>query len=520
MDNVNLKNILFLVFFYTLLISCTNNQSRDHESRPNIIFIMSDDHAYQAISAYDSSLVQTPNIDKIANEGILYQKAFVTNSICAPSRAVILTGKFSHLNGVIDNSSYFDGSQQTVSKILRQNGYQTAIVGKWHLKSAPTGFNYWNILPGQGDYYNPDFIKMGKDTVYSGYVTDIITKLSIRFLNTRDKNKPFFLMMHHKAPHRNWMPAIRHLKERDEDYRLPENFFDNYSGREPIKKGMALRIDDHMHLNMDFKLPIETNEVYDNNWFHEETERSLGRLTGEERLAWNNRYTPQLEKYESVKNNKEELILWKYSRYLNDYLNCIKAVDESVGQINTWLKENGLEENTVVIYTSDQGFFLGEHGFFDKRIMYEEAFRTPLLIKYPRKIKNLSTSEHLVQNLDIAPTLLDLADIAIPEDMQGKSLYNTWSSSLENWREAIYYRYYEKDFLVSPHYGIRTDRYKLIHFNYGIDSWELYDLVTDPNEMNNLYADPKYEKKVKYLKNKLIELQHSYRDTSAIVWKN
>ncbi len=508
------KLLLTILPVSTLFTNC--GIEKVEKKQPNILFIMSDDHAYQAISAYGSKIIETPNIDRIAREGVLYKKAFVTNSICAPSRAVILTGKFSHLNGVKRNKDIFDGTQETLPKILQRNGYQTAIVGKWHLESSPIGFDYWNVLPGQGDYYNPDFIKNGKDTVYSGYVTDIITDLSKQFLEKRDTEKPFFLMMHHKAPHRSWMPALRHLQEKKEELDLPGNFFDDYSGKEAASKGMALRIDDHLHLNMDFKVPLDSSQLNKEDWFVDEAIRRTGRLTVEERKVWDKRFAREKAEYEAVKNNKEELIRWKYRRYIEDYLNCIKAVDESVGEITRWLEANGLAENTIVIYTSDQGFFLGEHGFFDKRIMYEEAFRTPLVMKYPREIRQGSVSGSLVQNLDVAPTLLDVAGIPVPEEMQGKSLCETWDSETDSWRDAIYYRYYEKGFLVSPHYGIRTNRYKLIHFYDEVDSWELYDLQKDSMEMNNLYNHTNYLDIQNKLKSKLAELQEKYSDTEIL----
>jgi arylsulfatase A-like enzyme len=477
---------------------------------------MSDDHAFQAISAYDPNYIQTPNIDKIAKEGILYNKAFVTNSICAPSRAVILTGKYSHLNGVRGNSEVFNGTQETLPKILRQNGYETAIIGKWHLKSAPTGFDYWNVLPGQGDYYNPGFIKQGKDTVYQGYVTEIISKLSINWLKNRNKEKPFFLMMHHKAPHRSWMPAIKNLQLFDnKDFLLPDNFYDNYEGREGLQSQM-LTVKDHMDIRMDFKVPcMECDTTEANWWAPEEYWRRLNRLNQDEREKWDESYKKELTEYLEVKDDEKRYDQWKFRRYMEDYLRCIVSVDESVGRVLDFLKENGLDKNTVVVYTSDQGFYLGEHGLFDKRFMYEEALRTPMMIKYPDKIKKGTVSEHMVLNLDIAPTVLDVADVQIPADMQGVSLQNTWNGSKE-WREAMYYHFYEKGWGVSPHYGVRTDRYKLIHFYDLIDSWELYDLKNDPNEMNNLIQHPEYEQIVKDLKNKLKELQTKYKDEEVL----
>ena len=510
---MNLKNI-FLIFLGALLISCTNDKSENLASRPNIIFIMSDDHAYQAISAYNSELVQTPNIDKIADQGIKFAKSFVTNSICAPSRAVILTGKFSHLNGITGNGAAFDGSQETFPKILQRNGYQTAMIGKWHLGSDPTGFDYWNILPGQGDYYNPDFIKKGKDTVYDGYVTDIITDLSIDWLEDRDRNKPFCLMMQHKAPHRSWMPALKDLELfNDDEFTLPVNFYDDYTGKEALKVQM-LTVKDHMDVRMDFKIPCDTcDTVSVNSWAPGEYWRRLDRLTPDERQKWNDSYKKEEIEFYEVINDESKYDQWKYRRYMEDYLRCIVSVDESVGHVLEYLKRNNLEENTIVIYTSDQGFFLGEHGLFDKRFMYEEAMRTPLLIRYPKEIEEKSQTERLTQNLDIAPTLLDVAGITIPGDMQGESLRKIWKNDVSEWRDAIYYHYYEKGFGATPHYGIRTDRYKLIHFYDVLDSWEFYDLETDPNEMNNLYTDPGYEQVIKELEDRLIGLQKKYVDT-------
>jgi len=504
-------NVYLLSSTFLLIISsCANPE------KPNILFIMSDDHGYQAISVYHPDLIQTPNIDLIAKEGILYSKAFVTNSICAPSRAVILTGKYSHLNSVKGNSEVFDGKQQTLPKILRQNGYETAIVGKWHLKSKPTGFDYWNVLPGQGDYYNPDFINQEKDTVYKGYVTEIITKLSLNWLKNRDKRKPFFLMMHHKAPHRSWMPAIKNLQLFDnKEFPLPANFYDNYVGREGLQKQM-LTVKDHMDIRMDFKVPCpECDTAVVNWWAPEEYWRRLNRLSPEERERWEESYKKEETEFREVKEDEERYHRWKFRRYMEDYLRCIVSVDESVGEVLDFLKENDLDKNTVVVYTSDQGFYLGEHGLFDKRFMYEEALRTPLMIRYPDKIRKGSVSDKLVLNLDIAPTILDIAGVDIPAEMQGASLQNTWNGATE-WREAIYYHFYEKGWGVSPHYGIRTVRYKLIHFYDLIDSWELYDLQTDPNEMNNLFQQSGYAQIVEDLTNKLKELQIKYKDEEEL----
>ncbi len=483
-------------------------------SKPNIILIVIDALRARNLGCYGGDPGASPNIDKIADQGIKFAKSFVTNSICAPSRAVILTGKFSHLNGITGNGAAFDGSQETFPKILQRNGYQTAMIGKWHLGSDPTGFDYWNILPGQGDYYNPDFIKKGKDTVYDGYVTDIITDLSIDWLEDRDRNKPFCLMMQHKAPHRSWMPALKDLELfNDDEFTLPVNFYDDYTGKEALKVQM-LTVKDHMDVRMDFKIPCDTcDTVSVNSWAPGEYWRRLDRLTPDERQKWNDSYKKEEIEFYEVINDESKYDQWKYRRYMEDYLRCIVSVDESVGHVLDYLKRNNLEENTIVIYTSDQGFFLGEHGLFDKRFMYEEAMRTPLLIRYPKEIEEKSQTERLTQNLDIAPTLLDVAGITIPGDMQGESLRKIWQNDVSEWRDAIYYHYYEKGFGATPHYGIRTDRYKLIHFYDVLDSWEFYDLETDPNEMNNLYTDPGYEQVIKELEDRLIGLQKKYVDT-------
>ena len=507
------KAYLRIATFLLFLNACTERAKNIAPQRPNIVFIMSDDHAYQAIGTYHSGLLETPNIDRIANEGMRFNKAFVTNSICAPSRAVILTGKFSHLNGVPGNSQVFDGKQRTFPKILQENGYETAIVGKWHLKSTPTGFDHHNVLPGQGDYYNPDFKKQGKDTTYQGYVTDIITDLSLNWLKNRDAEKPFLLMMHHKAPHRSWMPALKNLELfNDTPFPLPQNFYDDHEGREGLKRQL-LTVKDHMDVRMDFKVPCDTCATAEvNHWAPAEYWRRLERLSPDERQKWETAYEKEAAEFYGIRGNEAQYDAWKHRRYMEDYLRCIVSVDESVGQVLDFLQENGLEENTLVVYTSDQGFFLGEHGLFDKRFMYEEAMRTPLLIKFPKEIKKGSQTDLLVQNLDIAPTLLDMAGISVPKDFQGKSIRAIWQQDESPWRDALYYQYYEKGFGATPHYGVRTNRYKLIHFyDDEMDSWELYDLQNDSSEMKNLYEDPAYTNLVGELKEKLKELRLEYK---------
>ncbi|MFW5821237.1 MAG: sulfatase [Bacteroidota bacterium] len=504
---------IYLALFGISLPSCIDKNEEESPERPNIIFIMSDDHAVQAISAYGSSINNTAHIDKLAEEGIKFENAFVTNSICAPSRAVILTGKHSHLNGVIDNSSRFDSSQMTFPKILRENGYNTAIVGKWHLKSQPTGFDYWNVLPGQGDYYNPKFIKNGKDTIYEGYVTDITTDLAIDWMESRKGEKSFMLMMQHKAPHRNWMPHTDYL-DKYEDIKFPEpaNFWEDYTDKEHLQE-QKLTIARHMDIRYDLKIPCDTCKQVRVNWWAEKAlEDALGRMNEEQLTAWEKGYDDEIRDFFSKESfTEEELAEWKLNRYIQDYLRTIISVDESIGRILSYLEEKDLKDNTLVIYTSDQGFFLGEHGLFDKRYMYEESLQTPLLMMYPEKINSGITSSKLVQNLDIAPTLLDAAGIEIPGSMQGKSLLPLIKGEEDiEWRDAIYYQFYETGWGVSPHYGIRTDSYKLIRFEGNTVSWELYDLKQDPDEMHNVYGKAEYEHVQEELHMKLAELREKY----------
>jgi len=506
---------IFYVFTAFALFSsgCGSHQTGSSREKPNIIFIMSDDHATQALSCYGSRLIETPNLDQLAADGMLFNKAFVTNSICAPSRAVILTGKHSHLNGVPNNHARFDSSQVSFPKILQKNGYQTAMIGKWHLKSQPTGFDYWNVLPGQGDYYNPRFINNGSDTNYQGYVTDIITDLSLEWLSSQHGKGPFLLMVHNKAPHRNWMPNFKHLNVFDDvEFPQPASFYDDYSGKEHLHQ-QKLTVAHHMDMVYDLKIPCDTcpqKEV--NKWAREEYRKQLMAMDTEQVGSWNKGYEQEINHYGSSNFNNEELVNWKYQRYLQDYLRCILSVDENVGRIMKYLDQHGLAHNTVVVYTSDQGFFLGEHGLFDKRYMYEESLRAPLVIKYPDRIKPGQICHELVQNLDIAPTILELAGAEIPDDMQGQSLGPLFESPAHaDWREAIYYQFFESGWGVPQHYGIRTKTHKLIHFLSEPDNWELYDLESDPHEMHNLYNDPVYDKLIHDLQDKLKGLQRLYK---------
>lgn len=520
-------NKFFLVFCLFLVFSCANNQPPEEDATtkpPNIIFIMTDDHAEQAISAYGSDFIQTPNIDRIAREGIRFENSFVTNSICAPSRAVLLTGKYSHLNGLRDNRDRFDGSQQTFPKLLQQAGYYTSIVGKWHLKTAPTGFDDWNILIGQGEYYNPRMIKNGDTTDHVGYTTDLITNFAIESLEKRDTNQPFCLLYHHKAPHRNWMPHPRHFDlYKDQDIPLPETFYDDYSNRAAAAKEQDMRIDD-MFLSMDMKLHAD--------YYGEETgtggqaafnvgpiwENMYNRLTPEQKAAWDAHYDPINEEFKASNLSGKELLEWKYQRYMKDYLRCVVAVDENIGRMLKYLEDKGLSENTLVVYTSDQGFYLGEHGWYDKRFMYEESLSMPLVMRYPQSIPAGQVNEDIVLNLDFAPTLLDYAGVDIPANMQGRSLKPVVEGNTpDDWRTSMYYQYYEYPHgwhLVKKHYGVRTDRYKLIHYYNDIDEWELFDLQNDPNELKNLYNEPAFAAIQDSLHSELTRLREKYQVVS------
>jgi len=493
-----------------VLAICLFSCSTAKQEQPNIIFIISDDHAEQAISAYGSGLNQTPSIDRLANEGVLFTSASVTNSICAPSRAVILSGKHSHKNGLINNEVTFDGSQNTFPKLLKASGYQTAIVGKWHLKSEPTGFDHWMVLPGQGEYYNPDFRTPEGIVRVPGYVTDIITDNSLEWLRSRkDKKQPFCLLMQHKAPHRNWMPSPKHLNHFDKaEIPVPDNFFDDYTSRGRAAREQEMEIDAIMFPGYDLKMTqAGKDEIVRDGWGD-----WYDRMSAEQKQMWHEAYRDKNEAFHKAKPQGEELALWKHRRYMEDYLSTIESVDESVGQVLDYLDANGLAENTIVVYTSDQGFYLGEHGWFDKRFMYEESLSTPMLIRYPEGIAKGWVSDQLVQNLDFAQTFLDYAGIDAPTDMQGLSMRPILEQSSDEWRDAVYYHYFEYPGIhaVKRHYGVATDRYKLIHFYYDNDEWELYDLETDPQEMNNLYGKQGCEELTKSLKARLQALCKQY----------
>lgn len=498
-------------------------QKKEEVEKPmNVVYIMCDDHSYQTISAYDRRYMQTPHIDRISKEGARFTNSFVANSLSGPSRACMLTGKHSHANGFTDNTTTFDGSQQTFPKLLQQAGYQTAMIGKWHLVSEPTGFNYWDILIGQGDYYNPRFIKNGEKVQREGYATNIVTDLALDWMeNKREKEKPFCLFIHHKAPHRTWMPDLCDLDLYDDVvYPLPENFYDKYEGRIPASKQEMSIIED-MDLVYDLKMADKENEIHTTTGLEQGGRAMYNRLNPEQKAAWDKHYDPIIKKFKEAKLTGKALAEWKYQQYMHDYMRVIHSVDRNVGRVLEYLEKNGLLENTMIVYTSDQGFYMGEHGWFDKRFMYEESFRTPLLVRLPGGKKG--DIDAMVQNIDYGPTILDLAGVKTPSDMHGVSFLPLLKGKkVPGWRNSLYYHFYEypAEHAVRRHYGVRTDRYKLIHFYNDIDCWELYDLKKDPMEMNNIFGKPDTEKITKELKKEMLKLQVRYDDPIRNVYKD
>tara|TARA_B100001758_G_scaffold129753_1_gene111667 strand:- start:7138 stop:8772 length:1635 start_codon:yes stop_codon:yes gene_type:complete len=514
--------------FITLftLISGLVAVAQAKSDRPNILFVFTDDHAPHAIGAYNGwlkSVNPTPIIDKLAKEGMLFEKSFCSNSICGPSRAVILSGKHSHKNGFMNNGNSFNWNQQIFPKILRKNGYQTAIYGKSHLKGRPQGFDDWAVLPGQGLYYNPDMIFADGRRRINGYCTDVVTDLAVNWLkNKRNKNKPFMMMVQHKAPHRNWMPALRHLTLYD-DITIPEppTLFDKWEDNAPPARHQELEIDRHMDLNYDlfvdltpdFEQPPSQKRQDRSAWFN------MKRMSNEQLTKWREAYAPKDEAFHKANLKDKELVRWKFQRYAKNYLRCVKGVDESIGRLQDTLNELGLADNTIVIYSSDQGFYIGDHGWYDKRWMYEESLMMPFIVKWPGVTKFGSRDNHLIQNIDYAPTFLEMAGAPVPNDMQGRSLLPLLKGkSPDNWRDSIYYHYYEYPsvHMIPRHYGIRTQRYKLMHFYQFGDEWELYDLKTDPDELNNIYGKPEHAKLQSRIKNRLTKLQSHYEDNSNI----
>jgi arylsulfatase A-like enzyme len=498
-----------------LLARCTPALGRE---KPNILFVFSDDHAPQAISAYGSRINRTPNIDRIADEGAIFLNSFCTNSICGPSRAVVLTGKHSHVNGKIDNSQEpFDTSQPTFNKTLRAAGYQTAMIGKWHLRADPAGFDFWQVLPGQGHYYNPDFRTPEGEVRIEGYVTDIITDLTLDWLaNGRNPDQPFLLMCQHKAPHRNWMPGPDHLMTYEgEEIPGPPTLFDDYSNRASPAREQEMTIREHLRPDVDLKItPDNPDDPADRGaltWLYD-------RMTQAQQAAWDAAYEPRNARFREANPQGDDLVRWYYQRYIKDYLRCIAGVDDNVGRVLDYLDDSGLARDTLVIYCSDQGFYLGEHGWYDKRWMYEESLRMPFVARWPGRIEPGTRVPHMIQNIDYAPTFIQLTGETVPQDIQGESLLGLMTGDAPgDWRESIYYHYYEypRPHRVAPHYGVRTERHKLVYY-YQTDEWELFDLVEDPTELNSVYDDPARAELVAQLKAELRRLREYYGDETGV----
>ena len=511
-----MKLFLLLLFPFTALAE---------KKRPNIVFFFTDDHAPHAIGAYNGwlkSVNPTPEIDKLADDGMLFENSFCTNSICGPSRAVIMSGKHSHKNGFMNNGNSFDWNQQIFPKILRAAGYHTALYGKSHLKGKPQGFDSWAVLPGQGDYYNPAMITPKGRKIINGYCTDIVTDMAIDFIKeSKELGKPFMLMCQHKAPHRTWMPALRHLHLYD-DITIPEpkTLFDQYEGRIPAQH-QEMEIDRHMYLDHDLftdltpdldfpkqRRPSEDRSAYIN----------MKRMTPEQLKTWRAAYGPKDKAFREAKLTGRDLVRWKFQRYAKNYLRAIKGVDENLARLRKALEDQDLADNTVFVYSSDQGFYIGDHGWYDKRWMYEESLKMPLIISWPGVIKPGSRNTDLVQNLDYAQTFLEMAGAETPSDMQGTSLVPLLKGNKPNdWRKSIYYHYYEYPSYhqVPRHNGIRTERYKLINF-YEFGEWEFYDLKTDPDELKNLYGNPEKKELINDVRKQLLRLQKGYGDDTVL----
>lgn len=488
--------------------------------RPNILFIFSDDHAIKAISAYGGPLqdvAPTPNIDRIAQGGAVFLNSFCANSICGPSRATILTGKHSHANGFMRNGNQFDPQQWTFARDLQKSGYQTGLIGKWHLSSLPVGFDYWEILPGQGNYYNPVFLQMdGTRKKESGYVTDLTTDKALAWLDKRDPSRPFLLMCQHKAPHRTFSPASRHLGMFDElEIPEPETLFDDYANRSVTLKSNEMEIDRHFDWAYDVKIRKDERSNVKLPPPDRYGTPEYNRMDSEQKKAWDAYFGPRnrqfLKEFSEGRLSGKELVRWKYRRYMSNYLSTVKAVDESVGRLLDYLEANDLSDNTVVIYSSDQGFYLGEHGWYDKRWMFEESFRMPFIVRWPGVIEAGSRPETLIQNIDYAPTFLDIAGLDVPEEVQGKSLVPIMRDPTKSLRKSLYYAYYELgEHAVPQHFGVRTDRHKLIYFPL-TNEWNLFDLDLDPQELKSVDDEPAYTEIRQELAEELVRLREQFQ---------
>tara|TARA_B100000780_G_scaffold37333_2_gene23281 strand:+ start:1479 stop:3095 length:1617 start_codon:yes stop_codon:yes gene_type:complete len=507
---INSTNRTIILLTFLVIITSCNSEKRIPLKKPNIIYIMADDLTTQAISAYGGiykDIAPTPNIDWVAKEGMLFQDVLVTNSICGPSRAAILTGNYSNLNGYYKNESggKFDDSKWTFPQEFQKNGYKTSLFGKWHLGTEPVGFDtfkYHNSAGQQGNYWNPLYNDNGKNVKEKGYATNLSTDFALTWLDsTKVSEEPFLMVLQYKAPHRPWHPDTKYEKLWDDiEMPYPSTFNDSYEGREKTAGDTEMTME--YFSRRDMKL-----------------ERPKG-LKRKERIKWDFYGAKAGEIVQPEEMSEVEGKKWRYQNYIKDYLACVKSVDDNIGRVLTYLKENNLEENTIIVVTSDQGFYLGDHGFFDKRFIYEESLRMPFMVRYPERIKAGSVNEDIISNIDFAPTLLELAGITTTQKMQGISFVPVLEGNTPNdWQDAMYYHYYEFPFWhhVQPHYGIRTQKYTLAHFYYNIDVWELYDLEKDPSQMNNIYEDPNYNTVVTELKVKLKNLMVKYENDKSLV---
>ena len=504
-----------LYFFVVVSVSMLAAAPVDADSgQPNIVIIYADDHAQHAISAYGSRINKTPNIDRLAAAGMRFNQSFVANSICGPCRAILLTGLHSHANGQTSNRAIFRDDLPTFAKTLQSNGYTTAVVGKWHLSTQPNGFDYWALK--QGSFYNADFETTNGVEKNEGHVTDTITDRSLNWIS-QHKDKPFMVWISHSAAHRTWEPPIRHLNHyADETIPEPQTLFDNYQGKNAGASTAQMRISRDLFPAYDLKLPVTGDGILDRA-----AQQQLEKMTPKQREAWQSAFGPRNEKFAQLNPTGDDLTRWNYQRYIKNYLRNVDGLDDSVGRVQSFLREKGLDKNTIVIYTSDQGFFLGDHGWYDKRWMYEESMRTPLIIQWPGVTRPGSSSESIVQNIDMAPTFLEMAGLDVPDSMHGKSLVPLLKGDQPaDWRDAVYYHYQMKEplgrtsHLVAKHYGIRTATHKLIFF-YELDVWELYDLVNDPGETQNQYRNSDFAPIVGDLKKRLTQLRSKYDDTTG-----
>lgn len=506
------------ILFFLLLVN-TYYQGAG-QSRPNIIYIMSDDHDNDAISAYNQQFIHTPNIDRLANEGLKFNKAFVGNSICAPARATLLTGQHSHKNGVKDNRTPFDSSKITLPKLLRQSGYQTALIGKWHLHSYPSGFDYWKILPGMGQYFNTSIIEMSGDTIQeAGYATDVLTDNAINWLDKRDKSKPFVLFFHHKAPHRYFFPALKYLEQfRTKTFPEPATLYVDTNGRGSAWARQTMAILPDMQLCSDLKVDpqylTDIPELKPSDQQINYYNAIMKRVPEDQRTRYKEIFAERGKLIREKKLRGEELLKYKYQWYMQDYMACIASIDESIGRVLQYLDNENLSSSTAVMYTSDQGFYLGENGWFDKRFAYDVSMQTPLLVRWPGRVKPGTETDAMVQNIDFAPTILGITGSATPAWMQGLDLTPVMTGTKKNIsRQYLYYHYYEfvPDHTVIPHVAIRSRNHKLIYF-YTVNEWQLYDLVQDPAELNDLSRSASHQKLYKKLKKELVRLRKRYDD--------